>query len=399
MYQNPLLLKQQFPTDVAELTKVIMQSLLVDDEKRDVRPLMSILQRIETLDSRMKRHIKRRKTLIAAADWNIVAEDKADAEAAKLVKKRIGRAVRKYFKSYVESELYGCSLAELEYKQKSYGWVPVIKRRYQPVELEPNAKYFMGIAILDDAAQGKFTRREIPENERHTFLANCSDDLEPGGIFRSLIFHEYIQNITLQEWEQFIQFLKGIIQGTHEPGATAEEKAAGVKALETAVERNFIFTSKRVGFDFHRIVEESSGKSFEAIQALMRDDIEIAVTGTSTLAGDRQRNAPTVQYNTEEDIAFWGRQEFADIINEQLLTWDYWMNVGKDYEAEIPWKFEWQIRRTEDREGNARIIETLHDLVDIPLAEIERLTGVRLAPNEGEVMIPKRQGTSFTKTI
>jgi phage gp29-like protein len=393
MYILPDLLKSRFPKDVKKLSVAIEQSLYSEDDKRDVRPLMSLLMRLKQLDTRLRRHVQRRKTTIFSADWGILPYDNKNQELAQKAKFRLEKCIKHYFDEFVNAELYGVSLARLAWMPGAMGMVPDIERRFLPVELEFNPNYFLNTAILEDAESNKFTRLAISENERHLYLSRAFQTEEPGGILVSTIFHEYMLNLSYQEWTVFIQFLKGIVQGKALKGATKEEKKAGAEAVKDVVQQKFVFTSDKVGFDFHKIVDENAGKSFGEIQRELKDDIEIAITGTSSLASDRQRNAPTVQQAAEEDFAYWSRLDFCDVMNEQLLVWDYYMNINKSsIDIDLPYYFAFIPKKVEDKEANARILDMVREMAPIPQSEITRLTGVKIAePGSQEPVIQSSQ--------
>ncbi len=377
-YVYPPLLKKQLPSN-EELIKVLMQAELEDPEKRDVRPLMSVLMRLKKVDPRLSRHILRRKSLIAGVQWDITAYDKGDEERAAEAKRRLKPVIERLFDLYIESHMFGVAACRLEWDSSSTatGSVPSITKTYKPYELEYNQDFHRNIAVLSSAENNKFTRAQLEDSQNITHISNTYETDEYGGVLRTILFHEFRLYESDKEWHRFIQLLKGILQGKYEDGAQPDSIHAGKQALEDAITHQAAFTSEKVNFMFHKITDPGGGSSIGLYQESIIDAIEIAITGTSSLASDRKRNAPTVQERAEEDIAYWGRKGLAGVLNDQLLPAD-WQRNGS-VSGQVPWEFGWSVQRSLDPESMARTIDLISQIVDIPISEVTRLTGLRPA--------------------
>ena len=81
MYRHPELLQREFPIDAKTIQLAIRQSLIDDEDARDVRPLQSLLSRALSTTPKMGSHEKRRIAYISSAAWDIVpAEGYEDDE-------------------------------------------------------------------------------------------------------------------------------------------------------------------------------------------------------------------------------------------------------------------------------------------------------------------------------
>ncbi len=388
-YIYPPLLKKELPSS-KELIKVLMSAGQDEDEKRDTRPLMSVLMRLKKVDPRLSRHILRRKSLISGTPWDIVPFDKADTERAQDAKKRLQRVIERYFDNYIDSHMFGVGACKLQWDRSDSikGAVPSISRIYKPYELEYNTRFERSVAEVRPAENNKLTRHEFEETEDESHLVNTYETDEHGGILRTILFYEYRLYESDKEWHRFIQLLKGILQGKYQDGAQPDTIAAGKEAVEQAVSHQAAFTSSEVDFEFHKITDAAGGTSINLYQERIIDAIEIAVTGTSSLASDRKRNAPTVQERAEDDIALWGRKGLASVINDQLITADVQRNLGENIEA--PYEFSWSVQRALDPESMARMLETVSGFMDVPVSEVKRLCGVNPAKKDDVVI--RREG-------
>ena len=375
MYIHPQLLESNFPRDPRVLTQAIRLSLMDNPRVRDLRPLMSLLLNMENVATSISRHILRRTTLIAGAEWHIVPIDGAPEEWAQRAQRRLQWVIWESFHQYVQAQMFGCSLTLLEWRVGGDGVKPAITKKYQPVELEAAEDFRRGIALLSPAEHGRFTRSEIQEEHDPVYLSYVEAAATPGGILRKILFQVFMLNLNDQEWAAFIRLLKGIVQGKYGRMATPDDKRAGRESLETVQEHNYTYTSEDISFVFTNIVNGNSGNSFDQMKESIKRDIETLITGTNTLAGDEKRNALTVQYQTEEDIAFWGRQGFTKYINSQLIEYDWRYNHSAESAPAYEFKFK---RRIRDIEANARVLSMVAEIAELEEGEVERLTGVKI---------------------
>lgn len=390
-YIAPILNVKEFPTDPKDLQMAIKKAATFDDKNRDVRDLMSYEERTMSCVPKMTRHKLRRTSHVSSATWAIVPIDENDARSVQLAEeaeKRLGTIIKQYTRRYIEGDLFGVSVQRLKWLQSDYGFKPEIDYNYRAYELERNYKYNFNVAILAESENNQFVRTEINENERHNYLVYVPDYPEPGGILRTIIYACYMINLSRQEWSQYIQFLKGIIQAKLRLGATPEDKTAAVEAVRQAVQNKATVTSDLVEFVWERMNNENAGKAFDAFLQSCYEEVEIAITNTSMMATDKERNALTVLERGEEDLAREMRFEFELLINDMLLRHDYYMNVDKSqYGLDIPYEFVMHPKLKQDRTANANImLEAINSGLRFHVKTWNEKTGIPLADNENEII-------------
>jgi phage gp29-like protein len=389
MFFHPKLQTSRFIKDPKDIKQAEQMANLVDEKRRDTRYLMSLLSSMQLVHGPLQRHIERLKTLIVSPDWSIMVyqDDNEAEELAIAAKRRLSAVMPHAFQTFIDGMLYGISLSELNYRNTNIGFIPELVRHFHCTEIEYNPDYFQKVAVLLESQNG-FTRNEIKEANFANFLSyHDTSRQQRGGLLLSVIYQVLALNVVEQEWIQFIQKLKGIIQAIVTTGATKEEREIAEEAVKKANSVGAFSATDRVNFALHKIADAASGDNFDKFQKQMREDIEVTITGTSSLASDKERNALTMQERNAQDIAIWGRRNFMEWINKTLIRYDYYLNVNRDLDAEIPYTFAWQIKEEEDREANARIIETLlNNGASIKVSEIEAKTGIILADDSENVI-------------
>lgn len=381
----------EFPLDPKQIQVAVQKASSFDEKVRDVRDLMSFEERAISSIPNLRRHKLRRTSLISKANWSIVPYDESDQNSVLLASeasKRLSSVIAKYSRYYVEGELYGVSLQQLLWVPSDYGLKPTIVKSFRPYQLERNKVYRNQLAVLIGTGNGQFQRSEIPENEIQNYLAFAADNPEPGGILRTIIYACYMINLSRQEYSQFIQFLKGIIQAKVKLGATPQDKEAAMKAVKETVKNKAAVTTDLVEFVWERMNNENAGKAFDAFLQLCYDEIEIAITNVAMMGTDRDRVAFTVLERGENDLAHQIRTDFTEIINEQLLVHDYYMNVDKSiYGIEPPYKFEFNIEKQEDKVANANILlEAINSGLQVTVRTWNEKTGIELANDPDEII-------------
>lgn len=383
-HRAPELNSSEFPLNPKILQVAIQKASAFDNENRDVRDLMSYLERMLSCIPKLSRHKLRRSSHISSANWTITALDTDDADAVELAEQasqRLSTIIKQYTRKYTEGELFGVSAQRLKWVPTSKGLKPSIEYSYKPYELERNYKYNQNLAILEAAKDGKFKRVEIDDKLKHNYLVQVADYPEPGGILRTVIYAAFMINLSQQEWSQYIQFLKGIVQAKLQLGASPDDRTAAIEAVKKAVQNKATVTSDLVEFTWERMNNDAAGKSFEDFLASCYELIEIAVTNTTAMATDKERNALTVLERGEEDLAREMRFDYELLINEQLLKHDYYMNIDKSiYGVELPYEFKMSQKLKRDNVADANImlnaiglglpflVKTWNEKTGIPLA-------------------------------
>lgn len=386
-YRAAILNSKEFPIEPQFIQNAIKKASAFEDDNRDIRDLMSLLERTMSIP-KFQRHKKTRQSHISSVEWDIVAFDDNFSEQAENAKKRVANLIDDYAQYYIDGDLFGASVQELKWAETSAGFKPLIWRHLKPYEIEYNEQFNADVALLVNSAMGKFKRMEIAENERHHYLVYTPDFAERGGILRTIIYSAMMIQLSRQEWAQYLQFLKGIIQAKVQQGADANDKEQAFEAVKNAVKNKATVTSDLVAFTWERLNDTNSSRAFDDFLKSCYEEIEIAITNTTKLATDRERNALTVLERGEEDLGREIRRGFEKVVNDQILKFDHFMNVEKDnFKRELPYQFKMFTKQTQDRSLNSRIIfDALSNGMPITVKEFEEKTGIILAKDSNEII-------------
>lgn len=401
---------KRLPT-IAQAMEAIRIAQIEDDAFRDTRPLMCILQRLDSTHLRLSGHIMRRISTAFSTSWDIAPTEettingKTTEELAKEAKRRLKKVIRDLTYKQINAVKFGKLLLEYDWLPVGEWKIPTLKKVYLPTDTERNLAYPQGIAILEhDNSTALFNRKAIDPTQQDRFISELFDmgSGEDGGVYLAIVFHAIHLHNNNQKWVSFNGRLQGIVQGKYKRTAQPPEREAARRATENVGESNRLFTSEDIDFEFHRMVDAVGAQSYRALKEELQSDIAIAICGnpntTEISKGSGSRAAIETLSLSEDDVAAMDRMRFAEtLINEQLLKYDFRHNVAMDfdYNEELPYQFVFPEKYTEDHLINSEVILNAKRAgVPIPVAEAYRKMGIR-APEEGEEVL----ATTGTETM
>lgn len=332
-----------------------------DPTTRDVRKLMSLEMRMVGASPRLKGHVLTRRVALSAFDWDIKAREDANPDLALKAKARLRRVIEQMNDWHTDTPLFGASAVELNWDTKdTRGTVPVVLKRYQPVEIETNGHDPRAMSILADIPD--VLRRPLAAEPEASWLLDRDDSFERGGLLRSLVFTEILANEGLQEWANWLRKLKGIILAKWEEWASDKTKLTAVEMLKGVAKNNYGATGKDITFEFQKIVDALGGTSFKDFKHEMEADRAITILGqanTSQLPDSGgSRAALQVLDLIRADIYFADLRRMQRLFNDQLLLWDARFNIDLNA-TEAPYIFIWNLKEEMDPLKKAQIIDLL----------------------------------------
>ncbi len=391
MYRHPRLLTNALPTQ-ADLKSALQQADAESDTSRDVRPLMAILTRLVSANSRLRGHILTRRTAITAFSWRIIANDTKDEERAREAGLRLRHVIGEIMQNHMQSRLFDALCIELEWNVAgNSGRAPRIVRRYAPVELEKRDDY--SVNLLENTSALKRGQLVDVQHLPTTFLLDISDDDERGGIMRTLAPHELLRHDMMKEWANYNRKLKGIVHLMWDEGAEKDERAAGMEALQSVVKNNYLATSKAIDFNVHEVVK-GSATSFRELIDKIQSDTAIAILGqanTSEIApGSGSRAALQVLKLISADIHYDDVIRVEGIVNNQLIAHDWNENYDKTGTSAAPWRFEINIPEEEDRAARVMAVVDFYN-AGIPMRadDVYSTTGFTRPDKVDDLLVKK----------
>lgn len=383
IYTLSQLNNRQMPT-IDQIKTALRKASETNQEYRDVRPLMAMLNRMEEVSPRLAGAILTRKTGLSSYGWVIKSRDTQFPKEKLLeIKNRLSKSITFILNECVRTPLYGSFCVEMEWRLsgKNY-YYPIVNRLYHPTELE---KDFKTLYILEPKDDGYgFSRQNVEEIENYElyYIRETDELFKQGGILRSIIFHEVLRNDTIQEWANFNKKLKGLIQAL----APDNEKSDAADALTNFITNNFAITSKEVEFKLNDLTSGKSLESFPAFLDYLNKEIQIAILGQANtvelpnIGGSRA--AVQVLDLIRQDILFADMNRVKTLIDNQLLLADYKWNSDKSA-IEAPYEFEFIEDQQDNMETFARVLESLMRS-GIPLSRSEVYAKLNLNPPQDQ---------------
>jgi hypothetical protein len=352
-----------------------------DDNSRDTSLLMNFLTYFANNNPRIRGHINTRQTAIASWGWDIIGLDGKESTETEETSARLSNAIKLLTREICSVALFGNLCIKLDWKRQSddinSAWIPVASKVKQNLIESMND----GLIALKDSRGFK----TIIDSNNDAYLQSSDGSDFRGGIMRSIGFFEILRRDTVVEWMNYNKKLKGILQGI-DKGADEQERSVGEEALKTATRENYIFTSDLIEFAFHNITAPQ-GSSFKDFLDHLNNSISIAILGqanTSELpTSGGSRAALQVQQMISADIMFSDIILLEQIVNEQLLKFDYMKNYQK---PNPPYEFKISISEPVDYEQNVIIVrEALNSGVPLIKSEVYEHLGFSVPQKSDEL--------------
>lgn len=392
----PSYLKSALMPTIAQ-ARAAMEKADIDLPNRYTYDLMSCEMRLMTVDSRIRNCVRTRKTAVTSYSWDIVAADKKDADKAMEAKQRLKGIISGILKYHTDTPLFGAMVLELDWGglDNPAGFVPRISKRFQPVEIV----WSDNVDTLLLAPNGDSTKAiSIDESLRSRFIIDIDESFAPGGILRALLIDAILKKDNLQEWANYNSQLKGLLQFIVSDSTDADNISAAQNALTDLAKKKFAITDKDTEVKLIELAASGSNASFKDLIEKIDANIAIAILGqanTSELP-DRggSRAATEIQRLISADIAFDDMQRIEDLINNQLLNYDYDLTYGGKGGA--PWNFSFVYSEDVDIETrmNAASI-AIQSGIPIMAKEVYAMTGFTQPEGFPEILNEKANDPNF----
>ncbi|MCE7856908.1 MAG: DUF935 family protein [Ignavibacteria bacterium CHB3] len=399
-YKNPNLSNSLLPT-LAQIKSYIKTATITDDLKsRDVRPLMSFLQRLPAADRFLLGLIQTRKVAVLGFDYTIKFPDEMnvpESEQKKLdqMKARFLKSnMKKTFNSIMNGILFGMSATNLEWENvKGFGSMVTKRKNLELTELDFSFDDNTRLDLII-TEQTSF-RREPLDPDTHIFvrfnpLEGIDNDF-PGSFLRSNMLYVWLKYTDAFNWASanekwgdplvVAQYDKERVES-----ADLSTIQAGLQTLGTSGKAMF---SKDIELKFIEAMRSGITDMHEKFINSINDEMSVSILG-QTLTTDVSKigsfAAAKVHNFVRQDILWSDILEFEDVLTTQYVMKDWLLNYGEPKVA-FP-QFEFLTDEIEDKESNARIFEGLKStlpLIKVPKDELEKKTGfsILLPTDEG----------------
>ena len=392
-YKNGHLSNSLLPT-LAQIKKYIQQATITDDLKtRDIRPLMSFLQRLPAADRFFLGLIQTRKVAVLGFPYTIKFPDDAnipESELAKLeqMKLRFVRSnIQKIFPSIMNGIIFGMSAVNLEWNNmKGFGSMVVKKKNLELTELDFSFEDNTSLDLITTTTSG-FTREQL-DPDTHIFvrynpLEGIDNDF-PGSFARSNMIYVWLKYTDSFNWASANEkWGDPLVVAQYDKERTQAEDLTtiqtGLQNLGTAGKAMF---SKDIELKFIEAMRSGITDMHEKFINSINDEMSVSILG-QTLTTQMQNigsfAAAKVHEFVRKDILWSDIIEFQNILTTQYVVKDWLLNYGEPKYG-YP-EFVFLTDEIEDKESNARVFETLKSTdptLRFPKEELEKKTGFTL---------------------
>lgn len=397
-YINPDLKNSLLPT-FEQVRNYVKAAIQEDPRYRDVRKLMSFLQRLPQADRHFLGLIQTRKLAVLGFPYRIKFPDDIpvpEAEQKKLneIKARFRYSrIRNSQSTLMNGIVFGMSAAQLTWDHH-----PVYKNYVRSIthldltELDYNLESSTMLDKLTSDKNGKFVR-ELLDPDIHIFmrynpLEGIANDF-PGAIARTNMIY-----LLLKYWDTFYwaqaneKFSDALIVALYDKKANDSEITKVSEGLKNLGSDGKAAFSKDVEIKFLEAMRQGIADMHEKFINAMNTEMSISVLGQNltTQSGKVGSFAlGKVQNYVREDYLYADILKLDEVMTEQYVKKDYSLNYGEPRDA-FP-VYETDTDAVEDFETNARIIAELKSAgIPIKKSDVYLKTGLT-QPQDGDEII------------
>lgn len=398
-YRNPDLKKNLTPT-IDQVKKYIQRVNETDTQLRDVRPLMSFLQRLPQIDLHLLGLMETRKLAVLGFEYEIILPD--GIEASEQEKKRLAEIKNRFerskmhsvFGSIMNGRLFGMSAVRLEWNNvPPYGTMVVAKKSIELTDLDIDLENDDQLVRL--ATNNKTQRYEQEDIDPDTHIVVRHNPLDGivsnyvGGYMRTCMIYVMLKYWDLFNWARSNEkFGDPLIYAQYRRGASPEEVSTVITGLEELGTDSHAAFSDDVKIQLAEAMKTGSLQARKELIETISKETSIAILGQTLTTDVREKGsfaAAKVHDYVRQDILWGDLIEFQNVISTQYIQRDYLLNYKEPQEAFPVFRF--KTDAPEDFEKNARTLESVI-AVNLPVKKDEayKKTGFT-KPEEGDDII------------
>ena len=400
IYRNPDLKKNMLPT----LDQIKKYLSLASDENlktRDVRKLMSFLQRLPQVDRYFLGLLQTRKIALLGFPYTIKFPDeiKADERDKKKLEEMKIRFVKSkmhlIFNTLMNGIIFGMSAAKLERENiKPFGTMVTSIKNLSLTELDYNLENGQALDFIESTPTGY--KRDTLDPELHIFMKynplEGIDDDYPGSFARSNMLYIWLKYQDFFNWSAANEkWGDPLVVAQFDKERTEPKDLAviqqGLEALGTAGKAMF---SKDVELKFLEAMRSGITDMHDRFIEAVNTEMAVSILGQTLTTEIKDKGtfaAAKVHNFVRQDILYSDIIEFQNVITSQYIYQDWILNYGEPKNS-LP-IFEFDTDEIQDFESNARTFETLkaaYPDIKIKQDELYKRTGWTM-PAEGDITI------------
>ncbi len=383
-YKNRDLINRLLPT-IDQVKKYLKLANIIPDAKtkRDVRPLMTFLQRLCEVDSYLMGLVQTRKLAVTTYPYDIrlpLEYKMSPVEEKQLqeTKTRFRRSnIFSVLDDIMDGILYGMSAVRFTWDNTSFGTMVTNKFVYDLSDLDFSFES-EGLCELIDNGKGDFTPSELdPEVHlitRFNPLKNRQNYV--GSFMRSVMLLSYLKYQTRWDWRD-LNKRHGVpaTYATHPEGIDPKDIDKLLTMVEKLKNDAVAVFPEYVKILYDEAMKSDSTASFEKFVTTANTEMAITFHGQNLTTEVQQGSeaAATVHNQIDDLVIVSDLKRVQQIITDQYLKRDYLYNYGEPKNDFFEFVFIQE--EQEDFESNSRILMNLMDPATnkpiIPLKEDE----------------------------
>ena len=369
-YKNGDLTNSLLPT-IDNVKKYLKLANTIPDGKvkRDVRPLMTFLQRLCEVDSYLMGLVQTRKLAVTTFPYDIrlpLEYKMTPVEEKQLqeTKTRFRRSnIISLLDDIMDGILYSMSAVRLTWDNTIYGTMVTNKFTYDLSDLDFSNET-EGLYELISNDKGDFTSTELdPETHiitRFNPLKNRKNYV--GSFMRSVMLLSYLKYHTRWDWRD-LNRRHGVpsTYATHPEGISDEDVTKLITMVEKLKSDAVAVFPEYVKILYDEALKNDSTTSFKEFVAAANTEMAIALHGQNLTTEVQQGSqAAATIHNQVDDMGIVADMRRAQqIMTEQYLMHDYILNYGEPKNDFFEFVFVQE--EQQDFESNSRIIMNLID--------------------------------------
>lgn len=401
-YKNPDLKKSLTPT-LDQLKKYVEKAINDDPKTRDVRPLMSYLQRLAHVDRKFLGLMQTRKFALLGFPYTINFPSDVpapDAEKKKLeeIKNRFRAAqIHKLSNTIYNGIIFGMSATQLQWaNDPRYGTLVINKKSYPLTDLDFSFDNDLLLDILTTDNNNRLISRNPIDPDTHIFMRynpiEGIDNDYPGSYARSNMIHIWLKYSDFFNWSKANEkFGDPLTVAMYDKDRTSTDELAAIDAglvsLGGAGKARF---SKDIELKFIEAMRSGITDMHEKFIKAVDDETAVSLVGQSTTSANDSGGSyakALAGRQVSEDILWADIQLLDDCFSEQYVKRDYLLNYGEPRDA-YP-VYQTLIDEKEDYESNARTFSELklnNPNLSFKKDEVYKRTGWTIPGEEDETL-------------
>jgi len=400
IYKNPDLKKSLLPS--LDQIKKYMQSAIEENPKtRDVRKLMSFLQRLPQADRYFLGLLQTRKIALLGFPYTIkfsddIKVDESDKTKLEEMKRRFVKSrMHTIFNTLMNGIIFGQSAARLEWANvQGFGSMVTAKKNLALTELDYNLENYQLLDFVETTPTG-FSRTEL-DTDVHIYMKynplEGIDDDYPGSFARSNMLYVWLKYQDFFNWaaanEKWGDPL--VVAQYDKDRSTLEDVAVIKSGLESLGTSGKAIFSKDIELKFLEAMRSGITDMHDRFIEAVNKEMAVSILGQTLTTEIKDKGsfaAAKVHNYVRQDILYSDVIEFQNVITAQYIYKDWLLNYGEPKKT-FP-QFEFITDEIQDFESNARTFETLKSAnpeIKIKVDELYKRTGWTV-PVEGDVTI------------